>query len=53
MKHQAMLEQMLSFSMQQHQLKDQQIEDLTKQVTDLQKQLDTLKAGQQEVNKVN
>lgn len=43
MNHQQILEQMLSFSLQQHVMKDKTVEDLQKQTADLQKQLDELK----------
>lgn len=39
MNHQQILEQMLSFVMQQHIVKDAQIENLQKQNAELQKQL--------------
>ena len=38
------LEQMLSFSLQQHGAKDKTIEDLQKRLTDLQKTVDTYNA---------
>jgi hypothetical protein len=39
MNQQQILEQFLNFSMQQHAVKDQEIDGLKKQVADLQKQL--------------
>lgn len=43
MNQQQILEQMLNFSMQQHAIKDQTIEGLRKQVTDLEKELADLR----------
>jgi hypothetical protein len=45
MNHQQILEQMLSFSLQQHTIKDKTIEDLQKQITDLQKQQDAVQVA--------
>lgn len=48
MNQQQILEQMLSFSLQQHGMKDKTIEDLQKRVTELQKQVDQANVTQQE-----
>ena len=43
MNHQQILEQMLSFSLQQHTIKDKLIEDLQKQIAEFQKSLEAKK----------